>query len=327
MSGWAGNIPTVQAKALWSWNTSGSAPVVLGYPPGGSGQTTKTGLLPADLQAFCGVPLVYYGNPPTAVSGSTMLQWIRFAEDYVERETGLLLCQTWVAAPPAILPGSAEAINISVQGSSGQQQQLGIDYDLYDAPYDFFFPRAQDEGWMNYSLRYRPVRSVAYDPTDYNGIKRIAYIYPLLNDYFQVPPNWVVTDEDKGMVRLVPATNVQMLPLFAIQLAFMGFAESVPGGLWMQYNAGLTSADYSTRYAFIKQLVLTQAAIQALQTIQGTINLGQTSSSVAVDGLSFAQQFNQKGPYEGLISMFQKQRDELMNSARSKVAGPMFTIW
>jgi len=325
MSGFNGqNGPVVASKALWTWDTSGPAPIVLGYPPGGAAQPTKTGVMPQDLQNFVGVPLTYYGNPPTPVASGTMVQWIRFAEDYVERETGLLLCQSWVAAPPALMPGTPQSIAVAVQGSSGMQQQLGVDYDVYDAAYDFWFPRAQDDGWMNYSVRYRPVRSVAYDPLDFNGIKRMAYIYPLLNEFFQVPPSWLVTDEDKGMIRLVPATNVQMLPLFALQLSFMGFSDSVPGGIWLQYTAGLTQADLMTRYSFVKELVLAQAAIQALQTVQGTINLGATSTSTAVDGLSYTTQYNPKGPYSGLIDYFTKMRNELIASVKSKVAGPMF---
>lgn len=328
MSGFNGqNGPVVASKALWTWDTSGPAPVVIGYPPGGASQPTKTGLMPQDLQNFVGVPLQYYGNPPIAVASGTMVQWLQFAEDYVERETGLLLCQSWVAAPPAVMPGTPQSVAISVQGSSGMQQQLGLDFDVYDAGYDFQFIRAQDDGWMNYSVRYRPVRSVAYDPVDFNGIKRIGFIYPLLNEFFQVPPSWIVTDEDKGMIRMVPATNVQMLPLFALQLSFMGFSDLVPGGLWLQYTAGLTSADYQSRYSFVKELVLAQAAIQALSTVQGTINLGATSTSTAVDGLSYTTQYNPKGPYSGLIDYFRKMRDELLNSAKSKVAGPMFQIF
>jgi len=280
--------------------------------------------MPQDLQNFVGVPLTYYGNPPTPVASGTMVQWIRYAEDYVERETGLLLCQSWVASPPALMPGTPASIAISVEGSSGMQQQMGIDYDIADAAYDFWFPRAQDDGWMDYSLRYRPCRSVAYDPMDWNGVKRMAYIYPLLNEFFQVPPSWVVTDEDRALIRLVPATNVQMLPLFALQLSFMGFSDSVPGGIWLQYTAGLTQNDYQTRYAFIKELVLAQAAIQALNTIQGTINLGQTSTSTSVDGLSYSVQYSPKGPYSGLLDYFQKMRDSLINTAKSKVSGPMF---
>lgn len=319
----SGQLPSITPTPLWTWSTSGVAPIAIGYPPGGATQPTKTGLVPGDLQNFIGVPLQYYGNPPQAMGPATLFQFLRWAEDYVERETGLLLCQSWVAAPPAILPGSPENISVDVQGSAGQQQQLGLDYDVYDAAYDFFFPRAQEEGWMNYSLRYRPVRSVEYSTGDFTAIKRIAYVYPLLNEFFQVPPQWIVLDEDKGMVRLVPATNVQMLPLFALQLSFMGFADSVPGGLWFQYTAGLTANDYNTRYNFVKQLVLCQAAITALTVSQGTINLGALATTVHVDGLSYHTQYPADGPYAGLIKNLTVMRDSLLNSAKSKVAGPM----
>lgn len=326
MSGFDGELPLVQARTLWSWNTSGAIPQVVGFPPGGAQQPTKTGLLPGDLQNFIGIPLNYYGNPPVAIPAPTIIQWIRWAEDYVEREAGLLLCQSWVAAPPAYQPGSAAAISLLVTGQSGQQQTLGLDFDVYDAAYDFWFPRAQDEGWMDYSLRYRPVKSVQYSLTDFTPVKRLAYIYPLLNEFFQVPPDWMVTDEDKGLIRLVPATNVQMLPLFALQLSFMGFADSVPGGLWFQYTAGLTRADFMGRFSFVPQLVLAQAAIMALGAIEMTISMGAVNTSVAVDGLSYSTQFSQDGPMGAAIKKFTRMRDDLMDSVKSKVSGPMLTF-
>src|SRR5271155_747265 len=95
-------IPTA---ALWNWNTSASGttgPVVNEFS---SGYQTKTGLLPLDLQQYVTVPLQDYSqNPPVPVPPETILKWIRWAEDWVESQTGLLLCQSWVASPPALTP-------------------------------------------------------------------------------------------------------------------------------------------------------------------------------------------------------------------------------
>lgn len=324
MSG--GVLPSVTATPQWAWNTAGTYPQPLGYPPGGAVQPTKTGLMPGDLQNFVGVPMVYYGNPSSPVNPAQMVQWLRWSEDWVEKETSVLLCQSWVAAPPAVQPGSPTSISLQVSGNAGQTQQLGVDYDVYDAAYDFLFPRAQDEGWMNYSLRYRPIRQVVYDTGSYNPVKRLAYIYPLLNEFFQVPPNWIITDEDKGMIRLVPATNVQMLPLFALQLSFMGFADSVPGGLWFQYIAGLTPADLMSRYSHVLQLVLAHAAIMGLAAVQSTINLGALSTMVGVDGLQYETRYPEAGPYSGLIKRFERMEKDLLLAVKSKVAGPSFTV-
>ncbi len=316
------DAPLVPTGALWTWDTSTKPqPTVTGYPT--TGGPTKTGLMPQDLQNFVGVPIQYYGNPPTPVSSGTMLGWIRYAEDWVEQETTLLLTQTWVASPPTRQPTATNATGLIVNPASSGVQQLGVDYDLEDAPYDFFFPRAQDEGWMVQSLRYRPVRSATYSALDYTSIKNIAYIYPLLNDFFRVPPTWYVEDSDFGLVRLVPAANVQMLPLFAMQLSFMGFAQSIPGGLWLQYTAGLTANDYISRFSFIKQLVLAQAAIQALMTIQGTLNFGATQYNINVDGLQYQTQYPKSGPYSGLIEQFTRMRTDLLQTAFNKVSGPM----
>lgn len=315
-------IPTA---ALWEWDTSGPLPVVTGYPSGtGSITPTKTGLTPQDLKDFVGVALSNYSTkPPTPIDDATILKWIRWAEDLVESQTGLLLCQSWVASPPATSPESAAAIGISPV--SGDYQRLGIDYDIEDAAYDFFYPRARDEGWMIYSLRYKPVKDTVYGPLNQNAIKDIAYIYPLLNEFFRVPPQWHVEDHDFGLLRLVPSANVQMLPLFAMQLAFMGFAESVPGAIWMQYKAGLTPNDYNSRWSFIPQLVLARAAMTAFSAIQGTINMGAIGYTMLVDGLQYATKYAANGPFGYQIANFGKQFDDLMAQALSKVAGPVMS--
>jgi hypothetical protein len=316
-------------SALWTWTSgaSGLPMVATGYP---SGYATKTGLKITDLQNFIGIPLQYYNtNPPVPVAEAVILQWLRWAEDWVEAKTGLLLTQTWVASPPAFTPAQAQAIGITTT-SSGGYQVLGEDYDIEDAAYDFFFPRAQDEGWMIYSMRYKPVKDTIYGPQtpqSANAIKNISYVYPLLNEFFAVPPSWQVEDHDFGLVRLVPSANVQMLPLFAMQLAFMGFAESVPGAIWFQYKAGLTQNDYNSRWSFIYQLVLAQAAITALQAIQSTINMGALEYRMFVDGLQYSTKFSPNGPLGYLMDRFMKMRDEYLSQAVNKVTGPVFTTF
>lgn len=308
--------PIVTPKALWTWDTTQNPAVVQSYP---SGQVTKTGLLPNDLQAFAGVPLQYYGNPPTPVPNSVLLQWIRWAEDRIEVETAVLLTQSWVAAPPELtIPATSAA---GLQTPSGRMIQ-GTDYDVEDAGYDFFFPRFQDEGWGIQQLRHRPLKSLTYDNTDYTAIKNYAYIYPLLNEYFRVPPTWFVEDHDAAFIRLVPATNVQMLPLFAMQLAFMGFAQSIPGGMHLQYTAGLTPMDYNSKYSFVQELVLSRAAIRALSSIQGTVNLGMLENRISIDGLDYSTKYDKGGPFKGLIDEFKLQEKQLLRQLRDLVGGP-----
>ncbi len=323
-----GDIPS---QSLWTWASPPAAPspytvplTVIGYPPGGVNQPTKTGLMPADLQNFVGVQIQQYGNPILTVPPEQIVQYIRWAEDRIERDTGILLCQSWVAAPPLIAQGAASSMGIVPQ--NGQSQVQGIDFDVYDPAYDFWFPRSQDAGWMNYTLRLRPVKAIQYDSTDYVGIKRYSFQYPLLNEFFRIPPQWFVVDEDMGLVRLVPSVNVQMLPLFALYLGFMSFTDSLPGGIQLQYVAGITPQDYSSRWSFIKQLVLAEAAITALSIIQGTINVGFTQRNVQLDGLRYDVKFSEKGPYDALIQAFTKMRDALMRTAHSKVSGPMVTF-
>lgn len=331
-----GNTPLVRTQALWQWTFPASgAPYVSGYPtvpdggcysPTGSGgyfPPTKTGLKPQDLQNFVGVPLQYYGNPPVPVDNATISGWIRYAEDTVEQETSILLTQTWVASPPTLTPPQTLAVGLLVSSGSNGYQNQGIDYDLADAAYDFEFPRAQDEGWMYLTLRYRPVQSMSYSPTNYTAVKNTSFIYPLLNTFYRMPPAWNVEDRDFGFIRYVPAANVQMLPLFAMQLAFMGFAESVPGAMWLQYTAGLTPFDYGSRFSFIKELVLAIAAVRALSSIQGTINMGILELTTQVDGLLQRRKYDTAGPFGSLINSFNAQKKDLMNRAKNMVSGPM----
>ncbi|MDD2878477.1 MAG: hypothetical protein PHZ23_14760 [Acidiphilium sp.] len=315
-------IPPVQTKALWTWDTTGTYPVVKGYPT--TGGPTKTGLLPQDLQNFIGIPLQFYGNPPQSILSTTILQWIRWAEDRIEQETNILLTQTWIASNPTTNQSMTQASGLLVQDVA-KGQQLGIDYDLADAPYDFIFSLAQDEGWMIRGFRWRPLQSNAYGPNDQTACKNVVFVYPLLDVYFRIPPSWYVEDHQFGLLRLVPAQNVQMLPLFAMQLAFMGFAEDVPGGLAFQYTAGLTANDYNSAWSFMQQLVLCEAAITALNILQGTVNYGATMTSMSVDGVEYKTQYSPNGAFSGIIQSFERQKKELMKTARDKVSGPMIT--
>lgn len=326
------NVPVIPTGTLWAWNTSGAFPVVSGYPTQNGVFPTKTGLGPNDLQQFAGVPIQYYGNPSTPVPPDQLIQWIRMAEDKVEQDTSILLCQTWVASPPAVVPGLIQQLGLSVNPNSLGVQVRGYDYDMEDAAYDFMFPRALDEGWLFLTMRYRPVQSTTYGQPlvsgnaatqGYTALKRMSFLYPLLQQYFTMPQSWTVEDKDAGYVRFVPSVNVAVLPLFALQLAFMGFAQSVPGAMWAQYTAGLTPFDYSNRYSFMKEYVLAEAAITALSAIQGTVNLGVEGTKIVVDGLAYETKYNAKGAFAGLITQFESRRDILKKLALSKVTGPV----
>jgi hypothetical protein len=307
--------------ALWTWDlTPVTGPIVKSFF---GGLPTKTGLLPDDLQQAVGVPLQYFapsGNQMQALPQENLIEFIRIAEDWVEQETNLLLTPTWVAAPPEIRQFAAGVTGApSVSGS----QVLGLDYDLADTGYDFYMERALNDSWLAQMLRYRPLRNVTTSAADFSAVKNLAALYPLLSQFFKVPPTWYVEDQDAGMIRLVPSTNVQMLPLFAMELAFMGFSETVPGVWHYQYTAGLTPSDYSSRFRFIKRLVLTDACARALATVQGTINMGMMRVETLVDGLQVKLQYSESGPFGSLIKQFTTERDALLSTALSKVSGPM----
>jgi hypothetical protein len=300
--------PLTPTAAQWQWNTTNYPPTVIAY---NNGTTTKTGLQPIDLQNFIGIPLIFNTNPPQPLSDQQLLGIIRQAEDWVEQNSGILLSKAWIASPP--VPASAIASTAIITTSnpvSGQVQ--GIDYDMYDSGYDFFYRRFLMEGWGIQQLRYRPLKNVYY----------MSFIYPLLSEFFQIPLSWIIQDNDAAFVRIVPAANVQMLPLFAMQLAFMGFAQSLPNAMYFQYVAGLDSLDYQSRYAFMLTLVLSEAAIIALGILQGTVNYGAIRQATSVDGLRYDVSYPNTGAaYGGLIMQFTNQRNELMTTAIDLVRG------
>lgn len=309
-----GLLTTVTPKALWTWDTTNpDDPIPTAY----NGYPTKTGLVPDDLSMFCGVPLYYNGQNPTPMSAAQKIQAIRWAEDWVEQETGLLLTPTWVASPPS--RNVFETTNSGMVTESGAQV-LGVDYDLEDAPYDFYYDRSQDEGWMELTTRYRPIRRIGGQ--DFSPIKNFSYQYPLLDMLFRVPPTWFVVDQDFGLLRLVPSANIQLLPLWALQLSLGGFAQSLPGGLWLQYTAGLSRVDYNSRFSFVKQLVLAQASITCIRSMAGSMSNGAEAFSTLIDGVQFNTKYSALGPYGAQIAQFEKQRDALLQTAISKVSGP-----
>jgi hypothetical protein len=322
-------LPKVQSKAQWEWTTppAGEAPIALTYPS--KNNSTKSGVMPHDLQDFIGIPLTTF-NPTLPIPDSVVIGWIRYAEDKIEQDTNIRLCQTWIAAPPAKTAQEISALNI---GAEHNYQQLGVDYDFEEPAYDFFFEKFQDNGWGSTHLRWRPVKGVdradptgMFNPTNLSGTQNVAFIYPLLSQYFRLPQNWIVEDQNRGLVRMVPATNVQMLPLVYTQLSMLGFANSIPGGIWIQYLAGLTANDYNANWSFMTQLVLVRTAIRALRTMQMSINLGVTEGRLQVDGMMRSVKYDSKGPFAGQIGEYESEEKALIKTARSKCAMPFLGI-
>lgn len=321
----SGVLPT---RALWGWSTpvQGQAQVVQSYPTV-PGAPTKTGFGRADLEAYMGIPIRYLGSCPEEIPDNIVISWIRAAEDDIESETNLRLCQTWIAAPAAKSGIEASLMKLKI---AGNYQQLGIDYDLEEAGYDFFFERWRDEGWGYTYLRWRPVKSLevvdplAYFSNNWRGVKDVQFIYPILNQFFHMPGNWIVQDQLRGYIRFVPAVSVQMLPLFALQMAFMGFAQSVPQGMWFQYTAGLTPNDYNSDWAFMKQLVMARAGIMAFRAMGTSLNMGAIELTTNVDGLMRRVRYADKGPFSAQISNLEDDAKRLMKRIKLKGGGLAF---
>jgi hypothetical protein len=303
-----------QSQSFWTWTgTASNNPTVTSYTVFPN-CPTKTGLMPIDLQSFVGVPTVINNldGSQTPLTGEQLLTYLRQAEDWVETESGILLAQAWIASPPLSQQALVTISPPLGTTSNGPGQQYGVDYDIIDAGYDFFYRRFVMEGWGIQQLRYRPLKTMV----------TFNFIYPLLSEFFNIPRTWLVEDWDAAILRVVPNANTQMLPLFAMQLAFMGFAQSLPGGMYMQYIAGLNQVDYSTRFSFMRTLVLATAAIYLLNTLQGSVNFGAIRQATSVDGLRYDTSFPNTGAaYGGLLQTFTNMQSQLLRTAIDMVRG------
>ncbi len=312
--------PPVQPQAYWHWDYSTTPATILGYSllqynQTGQDRLTKTGLGPSDLQNFIGIPLQLQGqtNP---ISDAALIQWIRYAEDEVETKCSCFLTPTWIASPAEIQPGAVQAAGLLTPDG---RMLLGRDYDYSDAPYDFDIMRWKEEGWGIVSFRHRPLQDIAYTPNlvqgqmqGFSAVKNFVLFYPLLNQFYQIPATWFVEDPYAAILRIVPAVNITMLPIYAIYIGMMGFAQSLAGGLHFQYVAGFTDVDLSGRFSFIKQLVLAKAAIQAMRTIQPTINAGMIEATVNMGNWEQTLKYP-AAPFSGFIDSWKDLEARLEN--------------
>lgn len=315
-------MAAIPAAALWSWDTATTPgqPVPTSF---GGGSATKSGATPDMLRQFARAPLQTYSTPPVPMLNAELLAYIREAEDYVEQVTGCLLCPTFVSSPPAKSAQASAAQNLAPASADGIMR-LGVDYDREDAGYDFQMDRFRETGWGLQQLRYKPLRNIS--TTDITAIKSIAFTYPLLTQHFPIPPSWYVEDHDAALVRIVPSANLQMLPLYALQLSIGGFADDLPGGIGIQYTAGLTQTDYASRFGFVRRLVLAVAAVLALTAIQGGISEGVVKFSTMQDGVQFGTEYDKSGPYAGVIKQFASVADDFLEKMRNLVSGPALVM-
>jgi hypothetical protein len=171
-------------------------------------------------------------------------------------------------------------------------------------------------------LHYKPLRIFN---SDFTAVKFFSYEYPLLNNYYVIDPSWFVENRDFGYLRIVPSKNVQMLPLFALQLAVAGFSNNLPGGWNVMYTAGFAPSDYKGRYSFVKNAISAGTVASILTQLQAGVNQGSQEVTVQADGVATTQKWNAKGAFAGEIAAFQAQYEALKDDAYWLVGGPAIT--
>jgi hypothetical protein len=322
--------PPITPQALWHWDSSTTPYTFLGFSASqfaatGVDRITKTNLGPSDLQNFLNIPLQAQGLNTQPIPDDVLITWIRWAEDEIEQRTGVMLTSTWVASPQEVQAGAAQAANIKTPDG---YMVLGRDFDYNDAPYTFDYSRYEDEGWGALSFRHKPLKDVTYTPNNVAGagqgftaVKSMVYIYPLLSQFYAIPLQWVIEDPLASYITLVPSTNVIMLPIYAMQLAMMGFSRTLPGAIHVQYICGFTDNDYATTFSFVKQLVLTKAAIQALRSLQTSISVGTSEQRTIINNWEQQVKYN-PAPFRGPIEDFEKLEKKLMNRLVNELVGP-----
>ncbi len=300
------------SPAQWTW-VNGEA-VAFGLDSRGVQKSTKSGVTSNDVCNVAGVDLVYSGATPTKMGETLIQSFIRSAEDEIEATLGMFLCPTRVAAPAVVHSFGSAA---SMIGNIPQVQ--GQDYDVAEAPYDFIYDRWWGGAWGALQFRYRPIQK----------IEAFFLVYPLLNVVSQIPTEWFdeILDHQVGLIRTVPSTNLQLLPLFSNMIAVLGPGQTIPGVLRFQYTAGFTDAELSGQYRFIRQLVAYRAAITALGVAQGSINRGTKTLDVTIDGMRRAVGYSEKGPYYGLIQEFRQEAERLEAKAENLIGGPVMEVF
>ncbi|BCP56305.1 hypothetical protein K32_49220 [Kaistia sp. 32K] len=138
-------------------------------------------------------------------------------------------------------------------------------------PSMFYFER-----WGYFITRQRPIVE----------IKRMWFAYPSANDgWFNVPKDWIRTDDKYGHIRLVPSSPAVFQSMSTFMMTALSGSRSIPFMINLEYVAGLTDVDtnYPELLDAIKKLAVLKVVADAFLPQSGSISADGLSESLTVD--------------------------------------------
>lgn len=163
--------------------------------------------------------------------------------------------------PTKIFPFPPTDAQITALSSMPWIEEPGYDWDP-----NFF----SSDRWGYLVTRQHPVRAVDF----------IRFAYPSQDTHiFEIPANWIRLDKKYGHIRIVPSSNVLLVPLDVYLLQVIGGGRSIPSAIQVQYTAGLNDVRGTLPALF--DVICKMAVIKLVQDMQPA-----ASESISADGLS-----------------------------------------
>lgn len=197
--------------------------------------------------------------PTAMLDGSYLLQKLVASTALIQHMLRVFL------TPREMLPNTATQDEIDALTATGAVVELEPAYDYNP---DLF----QGNTWGFQPLRQRPIIAV-------HGMQ---FVYPTPNNtLFQIPSEWIRTDNKYGTINLLPVTASFSMPLNAFILSALGGGRMVPNFLEIRYSAGLINC--ARDWPDILDVILKQTV---LSIFEDWYIPGNKSESTSADGLS-----------------------------------------
>lgn len=142
--------------------------------------------------------------------------------------------------------------------------------------YDYEPSMFHFERWGYFITRQRPIVE----------IKRMWFAYPSAKDgWFDVPLDWVRTDDKYGHIRLVPSSPAVFQSMSTFMMTALTGSRSIPFMINLEYVAGLTDVDtnYPELLDAIKKMAVLKIVGDAFLPQSGSISADGLTESLSVD--------------------------------------------
>ncbi len=145
-----------------------------------------------------------------------------------------------------------------------------------EAAYDYEPSMFHFERWGYFITRQRPIIEV----------KRMWFVYPSARDgWFDVPNDWIRTDDRYGHVRLVPSSPAVFQSMSTFMMTALSGSRSIPFMINLEYVAGLQDVEtnFPELLDAIKKMAVLKVVGDAFLPQSGSISGDGLSESLSVD--------------------------------------------